>query len=78
MSDTEETFMATAARAITAVTAVEQWEKAHGRILDKPIRISCPNCCGEATLKFARSRHHLYVECVTEGCLPIVRGNYRK
>jgi hypothetical protein len=70
--------MAVAARAITAATAIEQWEKAHGRIFDKPIRISCPNCAGEAALKFARSQHHLYFECTTADCLPIVRGNYRK
>lgn len=78
MTTSDAEFMAAAARAVTAAHSIEQWEKAHGRILDKPIRISCPNCCGEAALKFARSRHHLYFECVTEGCLPIVRGSYRR
>jgi len=62
---------------LKAIKAIDEWEKVHGRQRGKVLVISCPNCATENRLKFARSQHHLYLECETPECMPPARANCR-
>ncbi len=64
------------ARMLKGAAAIEEWEKAHGRVLHQKRDISCPNCLVEGALLFLRSDSHLYAECSTPDCVKF-RGNYR-
>lgn len=57
------------ARMFAGIAAVEQWEKAHGVVLNKVIAISCPCCTMEDALRFVRSKRHLVAKCDTPNCV---------
>jgi hypothetical protein len=64
-------------RGFTALRAIEQWEKAHGVVLDKAVAISCPCCYVEDALRFVRSIRHLVAKCSTPKCVEF-RGSSRR
>lgn len=75
--ESDREFAAAVEQVLKATKAIDEWERAHGKILDKPIRIACPCCSMEEALRFVRTRYHLYVECETPKCLPPFRGSTR-
>lgn len=64
-------------RGLTALVAIEQCEKVHGLVLDRPGAISCPCCCAEDALRFVRSKRSLVAKCITPKCVEF-RGSSRR